>query len=179
MDKLLAIVEQVNGKVNDFVWGLPMLILLVGTGILMTLLTKGFQLTHFAHWMKSTVGGIFRDRSITAHTEREDRSISQFQSLCTALAATIGTGTIAGVAAAIASGGPGAIFWMWIVAIFGMMTNFSENVLGIYFRRKNAEGEWNGGAMYYLKDGLGGFRNGRTLGNLLDQRVFAGEVHQR
>ena len=167
MDKLLAIVEQVNGKVNDFVWGLPMLILLVGTGILMTLLTKGFQLTHFAHWMKSTVGGIFRDRSITAHTEREDRSISQFQSLCTALAATIGTGNIAGVAAAIASGGPGAIFWMWIVAIFGMMTNFSENVLGIYFRRKNTEGEWNGGAMYYLKDGLGGFRNCRTLGNLL------------
>lgn len=163
----MKIVGKINGAVNDFVWGLPMLVLLVGTGIVMTLLTKGFQLSHFVHWMKSTVGGIFTDKHITAHTEKEDRSISQFQSLCTALAATIGTGNIAGVAAAIASGGPGAIFWMWIVAVFGMMTNFSENVLGIYFRRKNADGEWSGGAMYYLRDGLGSFHCCKTLGAVL------------
>ena len=167
MEGFLKIVEKVNGAVNGFVWGLPMLILLVGTGIVMTLLTKGFQVSHFAHWMKSTVGGIFTDKHVTAHTKKEDRSISQFQSLCTALAATIGTGNIAGVAAAIASGGPGAIFWMWIVAIFGMMTNYSENVLGIYFRRKNADGEWSGGAMYYLRDGLGGYRFCKTLGAVL------------
>ena len=167
MEGFLKIVEKVNGAVNGFVWGLPMLILLVGTGIVMTLLTKGFQVSHFAHWMKSTVGSIFTDKHVTAHTKKEDRSISQFQSLCTALAATIGTGNIAGVAAAIASGGPGAIFWMWIVAIFGMMTNYSENVLGIYFRRKNADGEWSGGAMYYLRDGLGGYRFCKTLGAVL------------
>ena len=167
MNGLRDIVAMVNGKVNDFVWGLPMLVLLVGTGILMTVLTKGFQLSHFRFWMAHTVGAIFKNKHVTAHTAKEDRSISQFQSLCTALAATIGTGNIAGVAAAIAAGGPGAIFWMWIVAVFGMMTNFSENVLGIYYRRKNAAGEWSGGAMYYLRDGLGSFRGCKQLGKVL------------
>lgn len=167
MDAVLQLVERVNGTVNNFVWGVPMLILLVGTGVLMTLLTKGFQISHFGHWMRQTIGEIFLNKQVTAHTGKEDRSISQFQSLCTALAATIGTGNIAGVASAIASGGPGAIFWMWIVAIFGMMTNFSENVLGIYYRRKNSAGEWSGGAMYYLKDGLGSFRGCKALGSIL------------
>ena len=120
MERVLSIVEKVNSAVNGFVWGLPMLILLVGTGILMTCLTKFFQITHIKHWIKNTIGGIFKDSHVTAHTDKEDTQISQFQSLCTALAATIGTGNIAGVAAAIASGGPGAIFWMWIVAFFGM-----------------------------------------------------------
>ena len=132
MANILSTVENVNNAINGFVWGLPMLILLVGTGILMTCLTKFFQITHIKHWIKNTIGGIFKDSHVTAHTDKGDTQISQFQSLCTALAATIGTGNIAGVAAAIASGGPGAIFWMWIVAFFGMMTNFSENVLGIY-----------------------------------------------
>lgn len=167
MNGLRDIVAMVNGKVNNFVWGLPMLVLLVGTGFLMTVLTKGFQLSHFRFWMAHTVGAIFKNKHVTAHTAKENRSISQFQSLCTALAATIGTGNIAGVAAAIAAGGPGAIFWMWIVAIFGMMTNFSENVLGIYYRRKNAAGEWSGGAMYYLRDGLGSFRGCKQLGKVL------------
>ncbi len=167
MENITKASEEVNKAVNGFVWGLPMLILLVGTGILMTLLTKGFQVSHFGHWMKSTVGGIFKDKHITAHTGKEDKSISQFQSLCTALAATIGTGNIAGVAAAIISGGPGAIFWMWIVAIFGMMTNYSENVLGIFYRRKNEKGEWAGGAMYYLRDGLGGKKHCKTVGAVL------------
>ena len=149
MDSFLEWVKNINDSVNGFVWGLPMLILLVGTGILMTFLTKWFQINHIKHWMKNTVGGIFKDKHVTAHTGKEDKQISQFQSLCTALAATIGTGNIAGVAAAIATGGPGAIFWMWIVAFFGMMTNFSENVLGIYYRRRNVRNEWCGGAMYY------------------------------
>ncbi len=155
MGGFVSTVEQVNNAVNGFVWGLPMLVLLVGTGILMTILTKVFQVTHFSHWVKSTIGGIFKDKHVTAHTGKEDTQISQFQSLCTALAATIGTGNIAGVAAAILSGGPGAIFWMWIVAFFGMMTNFAENVLGIFYRRRNERNEWCGGAMYYLKYGLG------------------------
>ncbi|WP_026495336.1 alanine/glycine:cation symporter family protein [Butyrivibrio sp. WCD3002] len=164
---MVQTVENVNNAVNGFVWGLPMLILLVGTGILMTALTKLFQVTHFKHWVKNTIGGIFKDKHVTAHTGKEDTQISQFQSLCTALAATIGTGNIAGVAAAIVAGGPGAIFWMWIVAFFGMMTNFSENVLGIYYRRRNERNEWCGGAMYYLKDGLGAKKGCKQIGAIL------------
>lgn len=163
----MHLIETVNSAVNDFVWGLPMLILLVGTGILMTALTGFFQVTHIGHWFSNTLGGIFKNKHVTAHTAQHDRQISQFQSLCTALAATIGTGNIAGVAAALASGGPGAIFWMWVVAFFGMMTNYSENVLGIYYRRKNSEGEWCGGAMYYLKDGLGSKPGCREIGKIL------------
>ncbi|MCR4996035.1 MAG: alanine:cation symporter family protein [Butyrivibrio sp.] len=167
MVNLGSYVERINSAVNGFVWGLPMLILLVGTGILMTVLTKVFQISHFKHWIKNTIGGIFRDKHVTAHTGKGDMQISQFQSLCTALAATIGTGNIAGVAAAILAGGPGAIFWMWIVAFFGMMTNFSENVLGIYFRRRNSKNEWCGGAMYYLRDGLGAKKGCRVIGAVL------------
>ena len=167
LGNFVSTVESVNGAVNGFVWGLPMLVLLVGTGILMTCLTRVFQITHFKHWVKSTIGGIFRDKHVTAHTGKDDKQISQFQSLCTALAATIGTGNIAGVAAAILSGGPGAIFWMWIVAFFGMMTNFSENVLGIYYRRRNEKNEWCGGAMYYLKYGLGAKKGCKQIGAFL------------
>ena len=167
MNSFLSTVESINNSVNSFVWGLPMLILLVGTGILMTFLTKFFQISHFKHWVKNTIGGIFKDSHVTAHTAHEDMQISQFQSLCTALAATIGTGNIAGVAAAIAAGGPGAIFWMWVVAFFGMMTNFSENVLGIYYRRRNERNEWCGGAMYYLKDGLGAKKGCAQIGAIL------------
>lgn len=144
-----------------------MLVLLIGTGILMTVLTKFFQLSHIGHWFKNTIGGIFKDRHITRHTDKDDKSISQFQSLCTALAATIGTGNIVGVASALVAGGPGAIFWMWIVAFFGMMTNYSENVLGIYYRRKNEKNEWCGGAMYYLKDGLGSYKGFKQVGAVL------------
>lgn len=164
---MLDLIASVNGKVNNFVWGLPMLVLLVGTGILMTCLTKVFQLSHFGFWMKYTFGSIFTDKHITKHTGEDDQSISQFQSLCTALAATIGTGNIVGVASALIAGGPGAIFWMWIVAFFGMMTNYSENVLGIYYRKKNERGEWCGGAMYYLRDGLGSKKGCKQIGAVL------------
>ncbi len=167
MGNFVGTVTKVNDAVNGFVWGLPMLILLVGTGILMTILTRVFQVSHFKHWVKNTIGGIFRDKHVTAHTGKDDMQISQFQSLCTALAATIGTGNIAGVAAAILSGGPGAIFWMWIVAFFGMMTNFAENVLGIYYRRRNSRNEWCGGAMYYLKYGLGEKKGCAQIGAVL------------
>ncbi len=164
---MVEMITKINGAVNGFVWGIPMLVLLVGTGILMTCLTKFFQLSHIGHWFKNTIGGVFSDKNITKHTEDGDHSISQFQSLCTALAATIGTGNIVGVASALISGGPGAIFWMWVVAFFGMMTNYSENVLGIYYRRKNSNGEWSGGAMYYLRDGLGSKKGCKVIGLVL------------
>lgn len=164
---MVELITNVNSAVNGFVWGVPMLVLLVGTGILMTILTKFFQLSHLGHWFKNTVGGIFHDEHVTKHTEAGDQSISQFQSLCTALAATIGTGNIVGVASALVAGGPGAIFWMWVVAFFGMMTNYSENVLGIYYRRRNSKGEWSGGAMYYLKDGLGSYKGCKQIGAVL------------
>ena len=164
---MVEMITNVNNAINGFVWGIPMLVLLVGTGILMTVLTKFFQLSHIGHWFQNTIGGIFKDKHVTKHTEKGDQSISQFQSLCTALAATIGTGNIVGVASALIAGGPGAIFWMWIVAFFGMMTNYSENVLGIYYRRKNQKGEWCGGAMYYLKDGLGSYKGFKQIGAVL------------
>ncbi len=158
-------ITNVNGAINNVVWGWPALILLGFVGILMTVLTKFFQITHIGHWMKNTIGAIFKDKDVTGHTK--DKSISQFQSLCTALAATVGTGNIVGVAGAIATGGPGAVFWMWLIAFFGMMTNFSENVLGILYRRKDENGEWHGGAMYYLNDGLGAKKGCKQIGAVL------------
>ena len=154
-----------NDVVNSFVWTKVGVWLLIATGILMTILTKGFQVTHIGHWMKKTVGSLFDDK-VKGRTE-DKASISQFQALCTALAATVGVGNIAGVAAAIMTGGPGAVFWMWVAAFFGMMTNYSENILGIYFRRKNHADEWSGGAMYYLQDGLGGYKGMKTVGKVL------------
>ena len=154
MDKFIQIVTDVNNQVNSAVWGMPGLILLIGTGILLTLFTKVFHITHLGHWWKETIMSIFKKDSKATHT-KDKKAISQFQGLCAALAATVGTGNIAGVSAAIVTGGPGAVFWMWFAAFFGMMTKFAENILGIYFRRKNKDGEWSGGPMYFLKDGLG------------------------
>lgn len=162
---MLETITYVNKVLNDIVWGWPALILLAFVGVLMTVLTKVFQISHIGHWMKNTIGAIFKDKHVTGHTK--DRSISQFQSLCTALAATVGTGNIVGVAGAVIVGGPGAVFWMWLIAFFGMMTNYSENVLGIYYRRKNKHGEWSGGAMYYLQDGLGGKKHCKEIGKVL------------
>ncbi len=154
MDKLIEKIADINGVVNNAVWGLPGLILLIGTGVLLTFGTKVFQISHLGHWWKKTIASIFKKDSNSTHNQ-DKKAISQFQALCAALAATIGTGNIAGVASAIVTGGPGAVFWMWMAAFFGMMTNFSENLLGIYYRRRNKDGEWSGGPMYYLKDGLG------------------------
>ncbi|MDO4607924.1 MAG: sodium:alanine symporter family protein [Clostridia bacterium] len=153
---MLEKITNVNGAVNGFVWGWVGLILLIGTGIVATLCTKVFQISHLKHWWKNTIGSLFK-KEVIGHT-KEKGAVSPFQALCTALAATVGTGNIAGVAAAICVGGAGAVFWMWIAAFFGMMTNYSENVLGIFFRRRNKDSEWSGGAMYYLQDGLGSMK---------------------
>ena len=162
---MAEIISSINSRINDVVWGIPALILLLGTGVLMTVMTKGFQFTHFGHAMKETVGSMFKKKDILKNND--SKSISQFQALCTALSATIGTGNIAGIAIAITMGGTGAVFWMWIAALFGMMTNYSENVLGIYFRRRNQKGEWCGGAMYYLSSGVGSKKGCKNIGKIL------------
>ncbi len=165
MDKILQTIESINGEINSVVWGAFGLLLLVGTGIIVTVMTKFFQVTHIGLWFKKTLGRLFK-QDVIKHS-KEAGSISPFQALCTALAATVGTGNIAGVASAICIGGAGAVFWMWVAAFFGMMTNYAENVLGIYYRRKNEKGEWAGGAMYYLADGLGKKKGMKHVGKIL------------
>ena len=160
---MMEMLAKYNGIINDFVWGKGLYLLLFA-GLLATVITGVFQITHIRHWFSQTLGSLFK-KDVSGHVK--GKSISQFQALCTALAATIGVGNIVGVATAIALGGPGAVFWMWLAAFFGMMTNYSENVLGIYYRRKNADGEWSGGAMYYLRDGLGKMPGYRNIGKIL------------
>ena len=162
---MLKYIENINGEINGVVWGIFGLILLIGTGIIVTCCTKFFQISRLGTWIKSTIGSMF-SKEVLKH-RKEKGTISPFQALCTALAATVGTGNIAGVAAAICIGGAGAVFWMWVAAFFGMMTNYAENVLGIYFRRKNESGEWSGGAMYYLQDGLGKKKGCKWIGKTL------------
>ena len=162
---ILDKIAEINGSINGVVWGIFGLALLIGTGIIVTCCTKFFQITRIGTWWKNTIGNMF-SKEVMKH-RKEKGTISPFQALCTALAATVGTGNIAGVAAAICVGGAGAVFWMWIAAFFGMMTNFAENTLGIYFRRKNSKGEWSGGAMYYLQDGLGKKKGCKWIGKTL------------
>ncbi|MBP3655182.1 MAG: alanine:cation symporter family protein [Clostridia bacterium] len=165
MEQFLATLTEYNNIVNTFIWTTLGLVLLLGTGLLTTAITRFFQVTHFAEWWKNTIGSMF-SKEVLSHN-KDGKAISPFQALCTALAATIGVGNIAGVAAAICIGGPGAVFWMWVAAFFGMMTNYSENVLGIYYRRRNEAGEWSGGAMYYLQDGLGSMKGCKAIGKVL------------
>ena len=165
MEGFFGAIEGVNKAVNSVVWGVPMLILIIGMGIYLSVRMGFFQLTKVKHWLSSTLFAIFRNKAVTKSGEK--KAISQFQALTTALAASIGTGNIAGVATAIASGGPGAVFWMWVSAFFGMMTGFTENVLGIYYRQKNSRGEWSGGAMYYLENGVGAKMGMKTFGRVL------------
>ncbi len=152
MQELIAKIEEINAAVNGVVWGIPMLALLLAVGVYLTIGTGFFQIRRFGYTMKNTILAVFRDKSVVRTGDH--KAISQFQALATALAATVGTGNIVGVATAIAAGGAGAIFWMWVSAFFGMMTKYAEIVLGIYFRHKNEEGEWVGGPMYYIEKGL-------------------------
>ncbi|MBQ2865572.1 MAG: alanine:cation symporter family protein [Clostridia bacterium] len=162
MDKVAA----VNDVINTFVWVKIGIILLLGAGIVMTVCTRFFQVSFIGHWFRQTLGSLLKkDSDATKKTDK--KSISAFQSLCTALAATVGTGNIAGVSAAIVIGGPGAVLWMWVAAFFGMMTKYSEIVLGMFYRRKNADGEWSGGSMYFLRDGLGKKRGMKTVSAVL------------
>lgn len=141
-------IASINSVVNSFIWGVPAMICIIGVGILLTVRTRCIQVRKFGVAMKNTIGKIF-DK-----TQARDGSMSPFQAVCTALAGTVGTGNIAGVAGTIALGGPGAIFWMWCSAFLGMCTKFSEVTLAIHFREKNKNGEYVGGPMYYIKNGL-------------------------
>ena len=146
---MLQIIETINTAVNNFIWGVPAMVCIFGVGLYLSIRTNFLQIRKFPYAIRTTLGRIFRKRSAS------DGAITPFQAVCTALAATVGTGNIAGVAGAIAIGGPGAIFWMWVSALFGMCTKFAEVTLAVHFREINANGELVGGPMYYIKNGLG------------------------
>ena len=142
-------ITQINQVVNDFIWGLPAMVCILGVGLLLSVRTNFLQIRKFPYAIKTTLGRIFKRK------DASDGTMTPFQAVCTALAGTVGTGNIAGVAGAIAIGGPGAVFWMWCSALLGMCTKFAEVTLAVYFRERNNAGEWVGGPMYYMKNGLG------------------------
>ena len=146
---MLKLIEEINSAVNNFIWGVPAMVCIIGVGLYLSIRTGFIQIRKFKYAMKTTIGRIFKKR------DASDGSITPFQAVCTALAATVGTGNIAGVAGAIAIGGPGAVFWMWISALLGMCTKFAEVTLAVHFRERNQEGDLVGGPMYYIKNGLG------------------------
>lgn len=145
---MLSVIENVNTAVNNFIWGLPAMICIIGIGLYLSIRTGFIQIRKLPYALKHTIGKVFDKK------ESAEGSLTPFQAVCTALASTVGTGNIAGVAGAIAIGGPGAVFWMWVSALLGMCTKFSEVTLAVHFREKNSRGEWVGGPMYYIKNGL-------------------------
>ena len=149
-------IAQINQVINDFVWGIPMLVLLLGVGILMTLRSRGLQFRKFGYTMRNTIGKIFHK------VEAGHGEMTPFQAVSTALAGTVGTGNIAGITSAVTLGGPGALFWLWMTALIGMATKYSEVLLAVKFRERNTYGDWVGGPMYYIKNGLG--KNWKWLG---------------
>lgn len=146
---MLQTIEQINSAVNTFIWGIPAMICIIGVGLILSIRTRFVQLRKFGFALKATVGKIFKK-----DTASSSGTMTPFQAVCTALSATVGTGNIAGVAGAIAIGGPGAVFWMWISALLGMCTKFAEVTLAVHFREKNENGDYVGGPMYYIKNGL-------------------------
>lgn len=145
----MEIIENINSVVNNFIWGVPAMLCIFGVGLYLSIRTHFLQIRKFPYAIKTTIGRMFRKRNAS------DGALTPFQAVCTALAATVGTGNIAGVAGAIAIGGPGAVFWMWISALLGMCTKFAEVTLAVHFREKNTNGDLVGGPMYYIKNGLG------------------------
>lgn len=146
---MMEIIEQINSVVNNFIWGVPAMLCIFGVGLYLSIRTNFLQIRKFSYAIKTTIGRMFRKKNAS------DGALTPFQAVCTALAATVGTGNIAGVAGAIAIGGPGAVFWMWVSALLGMCTKFAEVTLAVHFREKNANGDLVGGPMYYIKNGLG------------------------
>ena len=146
---MLETITAVNQAVNSFIWGIPAMVCIIGVGLLLSVRTGFLQLRKFPYAIKTTIGRIFHKK------DASDGAMTPFQAVCTALAATVGTGNIAGVAGAIAIGGPGAVFWMWCSALLGMCTKFAEVTLAVHFRERNKNGELVGGPMYYIKNGLG------------------------
>ena len=146
---MIDIITSVNDALNAFIWGIPAMACIIGVGLYLAIRSGFLQIRKFGYALKNTVGRVFQK------TQAAEGSITPFQAVCTALAATVGTGNIAGVAGAIAIGGPGAVFWMWISALLGMGTKFAEVTLAVHFRERNDKGDYVGGPMYYIKNGLG------------------------
>ena len=146
---MIDFITNINNALNSFIWGVPAMTCIIGVGLYLAIRTGFLQIRKFGYAMKNTVGRMFRKEEAAAG------SLTSFQAVCTALAATVGTGNIAGVAGAIAIGGPGAVFWMWISALLGMGTKFAEVTLAVHYRERNDKGDWVGGPMYYIKNGLG------------------------
>ena len=155
---MLEIITQINNAINGFVWGVPAMACIIGAGIVLSLRTGFIQFRKLGYALKVTLGKVFSKEEAAAG------SVTPFQAVCTALAATIGTGSVAGVAGAIAIGGPGVVFWMWCSALLGMCTKFSEVTLAVHYRERNTQGDWVGGPMYYIKNGLS--KNWHFLGTL-------------
>ena len=145
---MLSTIEAVNSVVNNFIWGVPAMICIIGVGLYLSIRTRFLQIRKFPYSMKVTLGRMMKKK------EASDGALTPFQAVCTALAATVGTGNVAGVAGAIAIGGPGAVFWMWVSALLGMCTKFAEVTLAVHFRETNAQGDLVGGPMYYIKNVL-------------------------
>ena len=146
---MIETISSINQVVNDFIWGVPAMVCIIGVGILLSVRTNFIQIRKFPYAIKTTIGRMFKKK------EAGDGAMTPFQAVCTALAGTVGTGNIAGVAGAIAIGGPGAVFWMWCSAVLGMCTKFAEVTLAVHFRQRNQDGDWVGGPMYYIQNGLG------------------------
>ncbi len=146
---MLHTIETINSTVNNFIWGIPAMVCIIGVGLYLSIRTHFLQIRKFPYAIRTTIGRMFHKKNAS------EGAITPFQAVCTALAATVGTGNIAGVAGAIAIGGPGSVFWMWVSAVLGMCTKFSEVTLAVYYREKNADGDLVGGPMYYIKNGLG------------------------
>ena len=145
----MELLVKINSILNNFIWGVPAMVCIIGVGLYLSFRTGFLQIRKFPYALRCTIGRMFKKK------EASDGAITPFQAVCTALAATVGTGNIAGVAGAIAIGGPGAVFWMWVSALLGMCTKFFEVTLAVHYRERNARGELVGGPMYYIKNGLG------------------------
>ncbi|MBE7100128.1 MAG: sodium:alanine symporter family protein [Clostridiales bacterium] len=162
-DKIVAWIEKANSKLNEIVWGWPMIILILGVGLLITIRTRVMQVRKFGtSWKETIIPTVKSIGKKKKGLSKKENSVSQFEAFATAISGTVGTGNIVGVTSAIMTGGPGAVFWMWISAFFGMITNYAENVLGLYFRKKEKNGEFSGGPAYYLSEGLGRDQKGKT-----------------
>ena len=145
---MIETITAVNQAVNQFIWGVPAMVCIIGVGLFLSVRTGFLQIRKFPYAIKTTIGRMFRKK------DASDGAMTPFQAVCTALAGTVGTGNIAGVAGAIAIGGPGAVFWMWCSALLGMCTKFAEVTLAVHYRERSEAGEWVGGPMYYIKNGL-------------------------
>ena len=152
---MLQTIAAVNQAVNNFIWGVPAMVCIIGVGLLLSVRTGFIQIRKFPYAIKTTIGRMFRKR------DASDGAMTPFQAVSTALAGTVGTGNIAGITAAVTLGGPGSIFWLWITALIGMCTKYSEVLLAVKFRERNKFGDWVGGPMYYIQKGLG--RNWKWL----------------